>query len=182
MSYPYGKSDDSSSMKAEGPQVFVGETQFSFEAVDAAAPVDTSQPLASEPLCGWTPAAKGALPTGIVTAATVLLALLLCGVVGYLVGRGSHDVSVSGQVAYACALIENVEQTHRSPEDWGMILEDQAYSDVAAVSGLLGGLVAYSQDRKEFQEFGQLLGGLDRLDPRALTSSVAATHKACDNR
>ena len=182
MSYPYGKSDSSSSLEAEGPQVFVGETQFSFEAAGAAAPVDTLEPLAGEPLSGWVPPAKRALPTGSVTAATVLLALLLGGFVGHLVGRGSHDVSVSGQVAYACALIKNVEQTHRASEDWGMILEDQAYSDVAAVSGLLGGLVAYSQDRKEFQEFGQLLSGLDRLDPRALSSAVAATHEACDNR
>lgn len=183
MSHPHGEPDNSSSSEDDGPEVFVGEPQFFFRVQPGDAAPASDEPVSlSDQASGSAPLPERTIPMAVVAAVPVLLALLLGSVGGYLIGRGTNDVSVSGQVSYACALIENVQQTHRTPGDWGAILEDQAYSDVSAVSGLLGGLVAFSGDREEFREFGQLLSGLGRLDPEALTSAVEATHQACENR
>lgn len=121
-----------------------------------------------------------------VLAAIAVVALLLGGVGGYLLGRGAHDTSVAGQVSYACVLIENVQKTHKTPEDWGDIFEDEAYKDVSAASTLLGGFLPFDEHVERdlaFPKLGsQLLSSLSQLDAEMLTTAVKETHQACQDR
>lgn len=108
--------------------------------------------------------------------------LFLVGLGGFLAGRATHDVSSSGQVSYACALLEKVLEIHPSPAEWEPVLKDDAYSDVSAAAGILSALVAFSTDREAVESFGPLVVGLGRLDPEALTSAVEATQGECRDR
>ena len=182
MPHSHAQPGRSSSRDNDGPEVFVDEHQtargnHSGDALAAGEPPSPKdQPGRSAPVPGRT------IPRLAVTGIVAMLALSIGSLGGYVVGQRTHDVSVSGQVSYACALIANVRQSHRTPKDWGEILQDQGYGDAAAASELLGSLVAFSKDREEVREFGPVLNQLHRLDPEALTSAIEATHRVCENR
>lgn len=143
--------------------------------------MDAPEELTGNPLDGDAGLPGRKVPTGLLSVITVI-ALLLGGVGGYLLGNGSQDVSKEGRFDYACALVDRVQQTHRSPEDWGD-LKDQGYADVAAAAGLLGGFVPNEDEDDTSSELGsQILRALNRMDTESLSAAVEATDQECQSR
>lgn len=93
---------------------------------------------------------------------------------------------MAGQVSYACVLIDNVHQTHQTPEDWGDIFEDEAYKDISAASTLLGGFLPFDENGEKDLAFpalgSHLLSALSQLDSEMLTTAVEETQQACQER
>lgn len=89
------------------------------------------------------------------TRVVAAVALVAAGVTGYLLGRvtAGPDVSVGGQVSYACAMAEKVRESHPSEDDWGPVGEDRAYSAMFAIPGLLG-LSAPQPGKHDFADAG----------------------------
>lgn len=182
MPHSLGQSENPSSRDNDGPEVFVDELQTNRGPQTGDALVAGQPPSPKDQPAGSAPVHGRNTPRMAVTGIVAVLALSIGSLGGYVIGQRSLDVSVSGQVSYACALIAEVQQSHRTPADWGEILEDQAYGDVAVASGLLGSLVAFSEDRQTVRKFGPVLNQLHRLDPEALTSAIEVTHRVCENR
>ncbi len=184
MSDPRDQSPGSFGAENE-PEVFIGEPQ----PYSGAQPGDGIDPQSvGDPLTGSRPDARPAdrerrKSVLSIAAALVALALVAGGIGGYLVGRVSHDISVSGRVSYGCSLIENVQQDHAAPEDWGDLFEDEAWNNVSAASTLFGGYLPADGEEDQFYELGrQLLAALSQVDTEALTTAVDAAHRECENR
>ncbi len=160
----HDKSDFPTNDAGDEPEVFVGEPQ----------------PFLSDLHSEATPVAERAIPVAAVTGIVLVLALLMGGLSGYLLGSSGQDVSPSGQDSYACALIEKVREDHQRPEDWGDVFEDHAFSDVLAAAGLFGDFVIPGDEETTLQELAvQLRSAFNEIDVDAINSAVEALDEEC---
>jgi hypothetical protein len=122
-------------------------------------------------------------PGARVVGAVGAVSLVVGAVGGFLAGGGPSepDVSRDGQVAYACALVEQTYESHPTEDDWGQIDEDPAWNAVAAIPGLLW--LSFPQSDDVENEFADLEWFL-RPGDGALTLSkkLAATLERCERR
>ncbi len=183
MSDQHNQPRDPSFGANDEPEVFIGEPQpYLTGPEDARTAPGEGQPVPADRAGDAQATRQRRIHVPAVAAALVVLALILGGIGGYVLGRGSHDVSVSGQVSYACALIENVQRDHAAPEDWGDIFEDQAWRNVSAASTLFGGFLPSDGEEDEFQDVGgQLLFAMSRVDAEALVTAVEAAQRECED-
>lgn len=127
-----------------------------------------------------------AVSCATVTVVVGVSALLIGGVGGYLLNDGLSrwDVTASGQISYACAIVEKVRDDHRNEDDWGGFGEDEAYNDAGAISSLLGAFVPLvDPEEGTYPPLGgdimQALqnGGLDDLN-----AALKAIQNECESR
>jgi hypothetical protein len=111
------------------------------------------------------------------------LSLVVGAVAGFLAGGGPSepDVSRDGQIAYACALVEQTYESRPTEDDWGQIDEDPAWNAVAAIPALLW--LASPQRGDVENEFADLEWFLRPGDGElTLSSKLAATLERCEQR
>ena len=113
--------------------------------------------------------------------APVAVVGVLLVVAGYLAGRASAppDVSTDGQIAYGCALAQQVRDSHRTADAWGAIGEDPAYVQMSAIRTLLGAGQIRS-DAEEYDPFAEINWTLGDLADWG--NQLDATIAACDRR
>ncbi len=124
------------------------------------------------------------VPIAAVAAVAVVVGLLLGGLGGHFFGRGSADASASGQISYACALVENVRADHTGEDDWGALGDDNAYNEVMAISGLLGGFMPLEDPAESvFPTLGkQISDAVARIRFGELNDGLEEIHQECQNR
>ena len=144
----------------------------------------TSFPSGQPPASAPTPER----PVSVVAIAAMVCvaALLLGGVGGYLLGQRSseRDVTSSGKISYACAIVEKVLEDRRHKDDWSPIGEDDSYNDVGAISSLLGAFVPLTNPADErFSELGRDISqAVHNFQWDGLTAALDATQTECESR
>jgi hypothetical protein len=144
---------------------------------DRAADVSADRWVEGHSRTGWT--GPGARLVGAVGG----LSLVVGAIGGFLAGRGvsEPDVSRDGQIAYACALVEQTYESRPTEVDWGQIDEDPAWNAVGAIPGLLW--LAFPQRGDVDNEFADLEWFLRAGDGKlSLSSKLAATLERCERR
>jgi hypothetical protein len=124
----------------------------------------------------------GARLIGVVGAVGAL-SLVVGAVGGYLAAGGPSepDVSRDGQIAYACALVEQTYESRPTEDDWGQIDEDPAWNAVAAIPGLLW--LAFPQRDDVDNDFADLEWFLRAGDGEmSLSRKLAGTLERCERR
>lgn len=115
-----------------------------------------------------------------------VVALVVGGVGGYLLGEraSGQDLSVSGQISYACDLVEKIREDHQTADDWEKFGEDRAYDEVAAIVGLLGGFSPRpGEEADKFPDLGrQLYRSMATYQLDELNAVLGKTHTECEAR
>lgn len=96
------------------------------------------------------------------------------------------DVSLEGQVRYACALATNAEEAHGDPMEWDIAIGEDAnpgWSQVASASSLLGGTTGF--ELAEYPQLSEAATGVVRavstIDIEQLSSSLGDIVTECEN-
>lgn len=126
------------------------------------------------------------VPFATVTAIVGVVALLIGGIGGYLLGGGlsMRDVTASGQISYACEIVEKVREDHRNEDDWGRFGEDDAYNDVGAIVSLLGAFVPLTDPEEgTFPPLGgDIMQALQGGQWDDLNAALQAIQRECESR
>ena len=100
-----------------------------------------------------------------------------------LVGCGGAveaDVTIDGQLAYACTLTDHVLEEHGTPDSWEAVIGDNA--NPGAREAFAIGMLANGSENNAFADTGaSLVDGISRLDIEGLTSSLGDMQATCDD-
>ncbi|WP_162801988.1 hypothetical protein [Ornithinimicrobium murale] len=95
---------------------------------------------------------------------------------------GEGDVSQEGQISYACALADHLEQEHGVVESWGSLGEDHGWHESASIAAFLGAangqLLSAHADLSTAGK--DLMDGVSRLDMDLVQSSLDQINQSCE--
>lgn len=94
------------------------------------------------------------------------------------------DTTPGGQVAYACALAEQIGDEHPAPEDWGTAIGADAEPGAVAASALaalLGGATGFAHpDHPELAEpAADIVRSVQRMDLAGIEDGLTGVRAAC---
>lgn len=118
-------------------------------------------------------------------AGTTVLAVLVTGALAACSSDGEDlDTTPGGQVAYACALAEQIGDEHPAPEDWGTAIGADAEPGAVAASALaalLGGATGFAHpDHPELAEPAVgIVRSVQRMDLDGIEDGLADVRAAC---
>lgn len=90
------------------------------------------------------------------------------------------DVSEDGQIAYACALADHVEDEHGDPASWAEYIGEDADPGVRETSSI-GALLMATEDAGLNEVGEKLVEGVSRVDIEALTAGLAEARESCQD-
>lgn len=96
---------------------------------------------------------------------------------------GDPDVSDSGQITYACAIANHIDEEHGTVDTWGDIGEERAWHEAGSFASLVGAINGQVlSDHAELSELGKdVFAGVSKIEKELLQNALDDVLKRCEN-